>query len=241
MNRGRLYACVVAIVVCAGLPAAASAFTAKKGDVIVVWSGSGSQKYSFNVPEFPGRNGGCEFASNTGTVTDSFHWSYTFAFTSGGRKLHQTSSGGGMTTSDQTIGPCNGPGRSLDCSTTLQPDKHPAGNFDTGQRDSITVQTEFGVNVSGYGDPQCNGNALENPYNLFRKLDGSVKFAPAELSIRAETSVPIHVSVKHSCDATICGYQPCRNEPGSAQPGAGAVTCKVDNKFTGKLQIRVQK
>jgi hypothetical protein len=220
----------------------------KKGDLVLTFSGSGTQTYNYSVPEFLGSLGGCEFPSDVGSVSDSFNWSFEWVFSHNGGSLgHPVTNVGGSTVSNETQGPCDStgsPGGTLQCTAPYEAPNGGGGGSDDVEFDTSKHEIKFesdGVGVGAYAPASCAGVNLTNPYDLSQSLTGTLKYSESALKKRGQVSGPATGATSLSCDSTICGYQTCTDEPGSAQPGAGPVSCDVDNKYSATIKLKIEK
>jgi hypothetical protein len=222
----------------------ASGFSPKKGDIAVTYSGSASGSYTYSVPQFDGSGGGCEFAAMHGTVTDRWNWTAKYWFSQYAGNLHHKITTSGSSNTDQVVSPCtaNGstnPGSTLVCRAPYVTDTDgsnpPFGNLQTAGH-GYQLALAMAVTVGDYSPSSCNGLTDENPYSLNEMLN------PPQVSIKASAlkrgfQKSAGHSVHHSCNSVICGYQQCVNEPGSSQPGAGAVSCSAEESWKAEIKV----
>jgi hypothetical protein len=222
----------------------ASGFTPKKGDIALTYSGSGSGSYTFNVPQFDGSGGGCEFAATHATVTDRWNWTAKYWFTSYGGGLHHKLTTSGSSHTDQVVSPCTAdgstnPGSHLDCRAPYMTDEDgantPYASLNQDGR-SYELGMAMGTVIGEYSPSNCNGLADQNPYSLNDQLN------PPRVSIKASAlnrgfQKSAGHSVHHSCNSVDCGYQQCENEPGSSQPGAGPVSCNAEESWKAEIKV----
>ena len=246
MAVGRRITVGVLVTVCVvGLASVgvASGFTPRKGQIAVTYSGSGGGTYTYSVPQFDGSGGGCEFAAMHGTITDRWNWTARYWFSRYGAGLHHKITTSGSSNVDQVVSPCTNsggtnPGSTLLCRAPYVTDTSGANPpyANLNQYHGYDLGLAMGVTVGEFTPSSCNGLTNENPYPLNDMMNDSrvlIKTAALKRGFRKATGHSVH----HSCNSVDCGYQQCANEPGSAQPGAGPVSCNAEESWKAELKV----
>jgi hypothetical protein len=259
MKARMLVTIAVAAAVAAPLPSALAAHSPDiralpKGDLIVIFSGSGGGSYRYHQPA-QGRGAACRSADTGYTETDSYRWYYRFVLSPGGGSSDSpvAAAGGGALQGSEQLSQCAGTAAlTSTCTQSLHaPSASNAGDVaypgvvvGDGEGRTITIGAIGELVPSAL---QCSGLSVfaPNPVEGFSQLQASVSFDRAALEqsgdltrrfTMAGSGLYDGVTLAASCNSSSCDSGDCSLD---ASPGGPPVSCSYAESYSGTIEIRV--
>jgi hypothetical protein len=231
-----------------------------KGDLVVIFSGSGGGGYRFHEPA-DGAGSDCNVADTTYAETDSYHWSYRFVVPPAGGSSDTpfALSGGGLLSASEQLMQCAGTAAVASTCTQALRAPLPADSGDLAYP-GVTVGLDGrSVTVGAVGElilatpqPLCSGIGvlLPNPVQGFSQLQASVNIPRAALAATGDVTrrftidsagLYAGVTLSASCDSSTCNTQDCADTDTAGNGDGGLDSCSFNESYSGTIEVRVVK
>ena len=261
MSRRLVLAIVIAAIAAtapladANAPRRGVSRTLAKGDLIVIFSGSGGGSYHYHEPAL-GAGNACRSADTTYTEADGYRWYYRFVLPPGGGSSDTPAAvaGGGQVTATEQLLQCAGSAAlTSTCTQTL---RTPPSNSGDLAYPNIVLDAAGGlITVGALGElipaapqPVCSGVGVlaPNPVQGFSQLQAAVSIDRATLE--ATGAVRSHftmagsglykgIALSGSCNSGGCDTANCSDSGGA---GSGPPdSCNFSEGYSGTLEVRL--
>ena len=251
----------VAAAVAAPLPSAFAAHardtrSLPKGDLIVIFSGSGGGSYRYHEPA-RGSGSACHSADTTYTESDDYRWYYRFVLSPAGGSSDSpvAAAGGGQLQGSEQLAQCAGSAALTSTCTQALQTPLASNTADLAYPGVVVGGSGRTITVGAIGELipaqlQCTGLSVfaPNPIQGFSQLQASVSFDRAALQqsgnevrhfTMAGSGLYDGVTLAASCNSTSCDTSDCSLD---ATPGGGPpVSCSYSEGYSGTIEIRVVK
>lgn len=230
--------------------------TLAKGDMVVIFSGSGGGSYRYHEPA-SGSGSACRSADTTYSEADSYRWYYRFVLPPGGGSSDAplAVAGGGQVTASEQLLQCAGSAAlTSSCSLALRTPPQTNGSdvaypniFLSAAGGLITVGA-LGELIPSPGQPVCTGVGVltPNPVQGFSQLQAAVSIDRATL--QATGDVTRHftmagsglyngIALSGSCNSGGCDTATCADSGGA---GSGPPdSCNFSEGYSGTIEVRL--
>lgn len=230
--------------------------TLAKGDIVVIFSGSGGGGYRYHQPA-SGAGSACHSADTSYTESDSYRWYYRFVLAPGASTSNDpwAASGGGQLSGTEQLLQCAGSAAlTSSCTQTLRVPS-PVSSSDVayptvvvGAAGRLITVGALGELVPASSQPICSGLSVltPNPVQGFSQLQAAISIDRATL--QATGDVTRHftmagaglysgIALSGSCNSGGCDAADC-SESGGA--GSGPPTsCSFNEGYSGTIEVRL--
>jgi len=249
----------VAAAVAAPLPSALAARShdtrvLPKGDLIVIFSGSGGGSYRYHQPQ-QGQGGACRSADTNYSETDSYRWYYRFVLSPGGGSsdIPVAAAGGGQLQGSEQLSQCAGTAALTSTCTQALHTPSALNSADLAYPGVVLGGLGRTITVGAIGELipsqiQCSGLSVfaPNPVQGFSQLQASVTVDRAALEQTGEltrhftmagSGLYDGVTLASSCNSTSCDASDCSLDASPA--GGPPVSCSYGESYSGTIEIRL--
>jgi hypothetical protein len=229
--------------------------TLAKGDIVVIFSGSGGGSYRYHDPA-SGAGNACRSADTTYTEADSYRWYYRFVLPPGGGSSDTPAAvaGGGQVTATEQLAQCAG-SAALTSTCTQALRTPPSSSSDLAYPNIVLDAAGPLVTVGALGEliptatqPVCSGVGVltPNPVQGFSQLQAAVSIDRATL--QATGDVTRHftmagsglykgIALSGSCNSGGCDTANCGDSGGAASGPPNS--CTYSEGYSGTLEVRL--
>lgn len=229
-----------------------------KGDLIVIFSGSGGGSYRYHEPA-DGSGGACRSADTSYSEADNYRWYYRFVLPPGGGSSDAPAAvaGGGQITAAEQLLQCAGSAALTSaCTQTLRTPPF-ASAADLAYPGIVVGATGRLITVGALGElipaapaPTCTGVGVltPNPVQGFSQLQAAVSIDRSLLQgsgdvtrhfTMAGSGLYDGLALSGSCNSGGCDAEDCSDSGGT---GSGPPTsCSFSEGYSGTIEVRVVK
>jgi len=229
--------------------------TLAKGDMVVIFSGTGGGSYRYHQPPNGSANA-CRSADTTYNEADSYRWYYRFVLPPGGGSSDTPAavSGGGLLTATEQLQQCAGSAAlTSSCTQTLR--TPPSSSGDLAYPNIVLDVAGGSVTVGALGEliavgsqPACTGVGVlaPNPVQGFSQLQAAVSIDRATLQASGDVSRHFTmagsglykgIALSRSCNSGGCDTGDC-SESGGASSGP-PTSCNFNESYSGTIEVKL--
>jgi hypothetical protein len=235
-------------------PARSTSFA--RGDLVVIFSGTGGGSYRFHQPP-QGAGSACRVADTTYGETDTYRWSYRFVVPPSGGSSDTPvalSASGELASSEQLL-QCAADAAATTSCTQLLRAPGPDNSSDLAYPGvTVSLAGRFldigavGELVAASPQPSCTGVGvlLANPLPAYSQLQAGVDISRAALAASGDVTRRFTITgsglytglpLGANCDSTTCETTNCSD---TATPNPdGPSSCSYEESFSGTIEVRV--
>jgi hypothetical protein len=230
--------------------------TLAKGDIVVIFSGSGGGSYRYHDPA-SGSGGACRSADTTYNEADNYRWYYRFVLPPGGGSSDTPAAvaGGGQVTATEQLLQCAGSAAlTSTCTQALRTPPQANGgdlaypNIVLGAAGSLVTVGALGELIPTAAPPLCSGVGVlaPNPVQGYSELQAAVSIERSQL--QATGDVTRHftmagsglydgIALSGSCNSGGCEVSNCGDSGGA---GSGPPdSCNYNESYSGTIEVRL--